>query len=64
MIGLKFRFLLRRNRKKGVFLALIWRRRLTLVCGPGMKALPCYPNMMPSFDVPGNEAAISARPAG
>lgn len=33
------------------------RRRLTLVCRPGVKEHPCYPNMMPRFDAPGDEAA-------
>lgn len=36
---------------------LSFEKEATLVCGPGMKALPYYPNMMLRFDAPGNEAA-------
>ena len=28
-----------------------------LICGPGVKEHPGYPNMMPRFDAPGKEAA-------
>lgn len=55
---------MRVNTKEVVVLAFFQRKRLKLVPGPGMKAHLYYLNMMPGFDVPGNETATMAKPTG
>ena len=63
-MGLKLACNLRANTKEELVLAPIWRKRIKLVHEQRMKAQPFFPNVMPSFEVPGNEAAIMARPTG